>query len=68
MVLYFRFSNGQLIGLECDPADAAAFVAGVATAAACLGAEAWVAGSLPQNKGVDNDSWLAPHAWIAKNR
>jgi hypothetical protein len=63
MVLYFRFSNGQLIGLECDPADAAAFVAGVATAAACLGAEAWVAGSLPQN-----DSWLAPHAWIAKNR
>ncbi|MDM0036775.1 hypothetical protein QTI33_31890 [Variovorax sp. J22P271] len=68
MMLFCRFDNGKQTGLDAaDIDELIGYVKGLDAAARCLGAMVWVAGSLPAEAGIDNDSWLTPENWLEAN-
>ena len=65
MLVFCKFSNGRQTGLDCaTEAEAIGYVQGIAAAARCLEAQAWVASSLAGEAGIDNDSWRSAEAWL----
>lgn len=65
MMVFCKFANGRQTGSDgLSDEEAVGYVKGLEAASLCLGTDVWVARSLPNEAGIDHDSWLSPSAWL----
>lgn len=65
-IIFCRFENGHQTGLDADAEEVRGYVRGLAAASKACGFRVWVAESMANEAGIDDDTWLSADAWMER--